>query len=160
MRQNEGNASRTRSPRGKSPSGKTSRLPCNDDLKGTCTNSFCEKWHLPECLCYQSENRCRFRESALVCTVRLKNSPAKSEKNGDKSVVVTLQKNEHHQRMGIIKNTTIGCVFQGRRSFHLILRKSSDIRKPIRCVKSTKAIVRLCCVCFVCFVCAVCAVCV
>ena len=49
-RQNERNASRTRSPRGKSPSGKMFRLPCKDYLKGSCTNSFCEKWHLPECL--------------------------------------------------------------------------------------------------------------
>ena len=42
-RQNERNASRTRSPRGKSPSGRMFRLPCKDYFKGTCTNSFCEK---------------------------------------------------------------------------------------------------------------------
>ena len=48
-RQNERNASRTRSPRGKSPSGRMSRWPCKDYLKGTCTNLFCEKWHPPEC---------------------------------------------------------------------------------------------------------------
>ena len=50
MRKNEGNASRTRSPRGRSPSGRIFRLPCKDYLKGTCTNSFCEKWHPPVCL--------------------------------------------------------------------------------------------------------------
>ena len=38
MQQNERNASRTRSPRGKSPSGGVSRWPCKDYLKGTCTN--------------------------------------------------------------------------------------------------------------------------
>ena len=43
MRQNERNVSRTRSPRGRSPSGRTSRWPCKDYLRGTCTNSFCEK---------------------------------------------------------------------------------------------------------------------
>ena len=43
MQQNERNASRTRSPRGKSPSGRKFRLPCKDYFKGTCTNSFCEK---------------------------------------------------------------------------------------------------------------------
>ena len=42
--QNEKHASRTRSPRGRSPSGKMARLPCKDYLKRTCTNSFCEKW--------------------------------------------------------------------------------------------------------------------
>ena len=45
MQQSERNASRTRSPRGKSPSGRMSRWHCRDYLKGTCTNSFCEKWH-------------------------------------------------------------------------------------------------------------------
>ena len=49
-RQNERNASRTRSPRGRSPSGKIARLPCKDYLRGTCTNSFSEKWHPPACL--------------------------------------------------------------------------------------------------------------
>ena len=41
-RQNEKNASRTRSPRGRRASGRMSRLPCKDYLKGTCTNPFCE----------------------------------------------------------------------------------------------------------------------
>ena len=43
MRQNERKPSRTRSPRGKSPSGRMSRWPCKDYLRGTCNNSFCEK---------------------------------------------------------------------------------------------------------------------
>ena len=43
MQQDERKPSRTRSPRGKSPSGRMSRWPCKDYLKGTCNNSFCEK---------------------------------------------------------------------------------------------------------------------
>ena len=43
MQQKERNVSRTRSPRGKSPNGRMSRWSCKDYLKGTCTNSFCEK---------------------------------------------------------------------------------------------------------------------
>ena len=39
MRQNERKPSRTRSPRGKSPSGRMYRWPCTDYLKGTCNNS-------------------------------------------------------------------------------------------------------------------------
>ena len=62
MQQSERNASRTRSPRGRSPSGRMSRWPCKDYLKGTCTNPFCEKWHPPECLFYKSESGCRFGE--------------------------------------------------------------------------------------------------
>ena len=49
MQQSVSNASRTRSPGGKSPSGRMFRLPCKDYLKGTCTNSFCEEWQPPEC---------------------------------------------------------------------------------------------------------------
>ena len=50
---------------GKSPSGRMSRWPCKDYLKGTCTNSFCGKWYPPECLFYKSENGCRFGEVFL-----------------------------------------------------------------------------------------------
>ena len=58
--QNVKNASRTKSPGGRSPSGKMARLPCKDYLKGTCTTPFCEKWHRPECLFYKSANGCKF----------------------------------------------------------------------------------------------------
>ena len=34
-------------PEERSPSGRMSRWPCKDCLKGTCKNSFCEKWHPP-----------------------------------------------------------------------------------------------------------------
>ena len=57
MRQNVKNASRTKSPRGRSPSGKMARLPCKDYFKGTCTTPFCQKWHPPECLFYKTEKR-------------------------------------------------------------------------------------------------------
>ena len=49
MQQNERKPSRTRSPRGESPSGRMPRWPCKDYLKGTCNNSFCKRWHPPEC---------------------------------------------------------------------------------------------------------------
>ena len=65
--QNERTASRTRSPRGRSPSGRMSRLPCKDYLDGTCTNSFCEKWHPPECLFYKSKSGCRCGEKCSYC---------------------------------------------------------------------------------------------
>ena len=65
--QNVKNASRTRSPTNRSPSRRMARLPCKDNLKGTCTNPFCEKWHPPECLFYKTENGCRFGERLLLC---------------------------------------------------------------------------------------------
>ena len=56
MQQNERKASRTRSRRGNCPSGRMSRWLCKDYLRGTCNNSFCEKWHPPECLFYKNKN--------------------------------------------------------------------------------------------------------
>ena len=80
MQQNERKSLRTRSPRGKSPSGRMSRWPCKDYLRGTCTNSFCETWHPPECLFYKTKSGCRFGKSAHTHIVRLMNSPVKGTK--------------------------------------------------------------------------------
>ena len=52
MQQDEKKASKTRSPRGRTPRRRMFPWRCGDYLKGTCTNSFCEKWHPPECLFY------------------------------------------------------------------------------------------------------------
>ena len=54
--------SRTRSPRGESPNGTRSRWLCKDYLRGTCNNSFCKRWHPPECLFYKTKSGCRFGE--------------------------------------------------------------------------------------------------
>ena len=66
-------------------------------------------------------------KSALAHTARLTNSLARSlKKKNDKSAVA------------ILKNTRqLGCVFQDMEppKSSSILRKSSDIRKPTRCVK-------------------------
>ena len=45
-------ASRKRSLRNRSQSGKTNRQPCKNFLKGTCTELLCEYWHPPECQFY------------------------------------------------------------------------------------------------------------
>ena len=78
MQQSERNASRTRSPRGKSPSGRMSRWPCKDYLKGTCNNSFCEKWHPPECLFYKTKSGCRFDEKCSYAHRQVDEQPSKS----------------------------------------------------------------------------------
>ena len=141
-RQNERNASRTRSPRGRNPSGRMFRLPCKDYFPGTCTNSFCEKWHPPESLFYKSENRCRFGGKCSYVHRQVDEQPSKrSKKNGDKSAVAKLKRNEQHQRTGrpvldAYSSSTrqSGCVFQDMEppKSSSILRKSSNIRKPIR----------------------------
>ena len=84
MQQNERNVSRTRSPRGKSPSGRMSRWPCKDHLKGTCTNSFCEKWLPPERLFYKTKSGCRFGEKCSYAHRQVDEQLSKrSKNNGD-----------------------------------------------------------------------------
>ena len=88
MQQNERKSSRIRSPRGRSPSGRTSRWPCKDYLRGTCNNSFCERWHPPECLFYKDKNGCRFGEKCSFAHRQVDEQPTKrSKKNDDKSAV-------------------------------------------------------------------------
>ena len=80
------NASRTLSPRGRSPNGGMSRWPCKDHLKGTCNHSFCEKWHPPECLFYKTKSGCRFGEKCSYAHFQVDEQPSKrSKKNDDKS---------------------------------------------------------------------------
>ena len=84
-------------------------------------------------------------KSASYAHRQVDEQPGKrSKKNGDKSAVAMLKKNEHHHRTGRLvvnvhsSNTRqLDCVFQEMESpkSTTILRKSSNIRKPIRCVK-------------------------
>ena len=99
MQQNERKSSRTRSPRGKSPSGRMYRWPCKDYLKGTCNNSFCEKWHPPVCLFHKTKIVCRFGEKCSYAYRQVDEQPTKrSKKNEDKSAVAILKKGDWHER--------------------------------------------------------------
>ena len=132
--QNVKNASGTKSPRGRSPSGKLASLPCKDYPKETCTTPFCEKLHPAECLFYKSEYGCRFGEKCSHAHRQVDEQPSKkSETNGDK-IAVAFLKNIRQ----------LGCVFQDMEppKSSSILRKSSNIRTPIRCVRFTKAVLR------------------
>ena len=171
MQQNERKASRTRSPRGKSPSGRMSRWTCKDYLKGTCNNSFCEKWHPPECLFYKTKSGCRFGEKCSYAHRQVDEQPTKrSKKNDDKSAVALLKKGDWQERgpvtdqghdrpgqpgkkgdnkleRGSSKRRSpnarqLGCVFQDVTPPKSILRKSTGMQKPIQRVKFTKAIAR------------------
>ena len=102
MRQNERKPSRTPSPRGKSPSGRMSRWPCKDYLRGTCNNSFCEKWHPPECLYYKTKSGCRFGEKCSFAHRQVDEQPTKrSKSNNDKSAVAMLKKGNWQERESV-----------------------------------------------------------
>ena len=73
-------------------------------------------------------------KSAHMHTARLMNNLAKGlKKNGDKSTVAMLKRTRQ-----------LGCVFQDMEppKSSSISRKSSNIRKPIRCVRFTEAVLR------------------
>ena len=171
MQQNERKASRARSPRRRSPSGRMSRRPCKDYLRGTCNNSFCEKWHPPECSFYKSKSGCRFGEKCSYAHRQVDEQPSKrSKKNVDKSAVAMLKKNDWHEHVrqpvvnldkshdrsgrpdenrdhelkrGPTKRRSsnarqLGCVFQDMKPPKSILRKGTDMPKPILRVRHTK----------------------
>ena len=171
MQQSERKSSRTRTPRGRSPSGRTSRWPCKDYLKGTCNNSFCEKWYLPGCLFYKTKSSCRFGEKCSFAHRQVDEQPTKrSKKIDDKSAVAMLKKgnwqerepvtDECHDRPGkpgkrsdkkLGQNSSkrqssdarqFGCVFQDMTPPKFILRMGTYMPKPIQRVKFTKAIAR------------------
>ena len=171
MQQSERKPSRTRSPRGRSPSGRTSRWLCKDYLRGTCNNSFCEKWHPPECLFYKNKNGCRFGEKCSFAHRQVDTQPTKwSKSNNDKSAVALLKKGDWHERESVTdryhdrsgkpdkssgkklgRNSSkrqlsdarqLGCVFQDMTPPKSILRKSTDMPKTIQRVKFKKAIAR------------------
>ena len=68
-------------------------------LRATCNNSFCEKWHPPECLFYKTKSGCRFGEKCSYAHRQVDEQPTKrSRKNGDKSAVAILKKGDWHER--------------------------------------------------------------
>ena len=87
MRQNERKPSRTRSPRGKSPSGRMSRWPCKDYLRRTCNNSFCERWHLQNACSTRPRVVADLGQSARMHIVRLMNNQV----NGPKRMMTKVQ---------------------------------------------------------------------
>ena len=152
MQQNERKSSRTQSPRGKSPSGRMSRWPCKDYLRGTCNNSFCEKWHPPECLFYKTKSGCRFGEKCSFAHRQVDEQPTKRSKK----TVAILKKGDWQERGPVTDQCLgqksskrqssdarqLGCVFQDMTPPKSILRKCTDMPKPIQRVKFTKTIAR------------------
>ena len=161
MLQNERKSSRTRSPRGKSPSGRMSRWPCKDYLRGTCNNSSCKRWHPPECLYYKTKNGCRFGEKCSFAHRQVDEQPTKRSKtNDDKSAVAILKKGNWQEKESVsdachdrtgkpvkrsdkkLGQNLSKRQFSDARQFmkppKSILWKSSDIRKPIQRVRFTK----------------------
>ena len=169
MQRSERKPSRTRSPRGKSPSGRMSRWPCKDYLRGTCNNSFCKRWHPPECLFHKTKSGYRFGEKCSFAHRQVDEQPTqRSKTNNDKSAVAMLPKGNCpesvtggcHVRPGkpvrksgkkLGQNSSrsqfsdarqLGYVFQDMTPPKSILRKSTDMPKPIQRVKFKKAIAR------------------
>ena len=72
-------ASRKRSLRVRSQSGKFARQPCRDYLKGTCTKSPCDYWHPPECQFHKSESGCKFGDKCSCAHRQVEGQPSKKQ---------------------------------------------------------------------------------
>ena len=72
--------------------------PARITLKGTGTNSFCEKWHPPKCFFYKTKSGCRFGEKCSYAHRQVDEQPNnRYKKNDDKSAVAMLKKNDLHE---------------------------------------------------------------
>ena len=80
MQQIERKSSKTRSPRGKSPSGRMSRWPCKDYLKGTCNNSFVKSGTVQNACSTRPRVVADLEKSAHMHIVRLMNNLVKGLK--------------------------------------------------------------------------------
>ena len=130
-----------------------------------------KRWHPPECLFYKTKSGCRFWEKCSFAHRQVDEQPTKRSKtNGDKSAVAMLKKGDWHES-GPVTNQghdgpgqpgkkgdnklerrssqrrssnarQLGCVFQDMTPPKSILRKSTDMQRPIQRVKFTKAIAR------------------
>ena len=132
---------------------------------------FVEKWHPPECLFYKTKSGCRFGEKCSHAHRQVDEQPTKrSKKNDDKSAVAMLEKGDWHERGPVTDQCPdrsekpdkmsdkklrqkssqrrssdarqMGCVFQDMTPPKSILRKCTDMPKPIQRVKFTKAMAR------------------
>ena len=70
-------ASRKRSVRGRSQTGRILRQPCRYYLKGTCTRSPCEYWHPPECQFYKNKSGCNTGDKCLFPHHKVDEQPNK-----------------------------------------------------------------------------------
>ena len=60
---------------------------------------FGEKWHPPQCLFYKTESGCRFGEKCSCAHRQVQEKPCKRSKNGDKSAVAVLKKDDWHENV-------------------------------------------------------------
>ena len=140
-------------------------------LEELAITHFVKKRHPPECLFYKNKNGCRFGEKCSFAHRQVDTQPTKwSKSNNDKSAVALLKKGNWHERESVTDRyhdrsgkpdkrsdkklgrkssqrqlsdaRQLGCVFQDMTPPKSILRKSTDMPKPIQRVKFTKAIAR------------------
>ena len=91
--------------------------PARIHPRGTSNNSFCEKWHPPECLFYKTKSVCRFGEKCSYADRQVDERPSKrSKKNDDKSAVAMLKKGDWHEsvRKSVVNHVTKVTIDQER----------------------------------------------
>ena len=71
-----------RSIRGKSNHGAILRQPCRFCLKGICTRSVCEYWHLTECQFFKTQTGCKVGDECLFPQYMVEEQPNNKPKKG------------------------------------------------------------------------------
>ena len=90
-----------------------------------------KKWHPPECFFCKTNSGCKFVEKCSYAHRQVDERPSKRSKNGDKSAVAVLKITRQ-----------VGCCSGILSKSSSILRKSSNMQKPIQRVRFTKVAAR------------------
>ena len=86
------------------------RQPCRYDLKGTCTRSPCEYWHLPECQIYKTETGCKAKDKCLFQHQKVDEQPNKMSK---RATILKKEESDDNNVVAIVKIVPqLGCVSQ------------------------------------------------
>ena len=120
------------------PEARVPVVECLDGLaritsKELASTHYVKSGTLQNAFFYKSENGCRFAEKCSYAHRQVDEQTSKRSKTMTKVQLAMLKITQR-----------LGCIFQDMEppKSSSILRKSSDIRKPIRCVQFTKAVVR------------------
>ena len=138
--------SRKRSVRGRSQTGRTLRQPCKYYLKGTCSRSLCESWHLRECQFYKTKSGCKAGDKCLFPHCKVEEQPSTKPK---KSFNSQNGKGEDKGAIAIMKTVPqLGCVSQDSEPSRLLKgvkylgNPRQKVLRSIRRVRFTKSTLR------------------
>ena len=100
------------------------RQPCRYYLKGTCTRSPCEYWHLPECQFYETESGCQAGDKCLFPHHKVDEQANKSQK---RAIIPTKKEKATTRMLWILRKLYHNWVASRKTRSHWILKEAYSL---------------------------------